>query len=298
MSGFATPLSRRLGLTYPIVAAPMFLVSNRQMLLACANAGILGAMPSLNQRTSQAFGEDLRWLRERTDKPFAINLTVGLTPPERLEQDVALCLEHGVQVLITSYGDPTAIVQRAHARGTTVMHDVENLRHAKKAQAAGVDAIIAVSQGAGGHAGTVNPYVLVPWLRRELDVPIVAAGCISGGAQVAAALSLGAELAYIGTRFIASEECGAAERYKEMVLASSHDDVVYTDAVSGVNASFLKATLPGHRPADEGTAGAAKRWKDIWSAGQGVTLVDEVLPIERIVDGIVKEFHDARARLG
>lgn len=296
MSAFSTPLSRRLGLRYPLVAAPMFLVSNRQMLLACAEAGILGSMPSLNRRTSEAFAEDLAWLKARTDKPFAINLTIGLTDPERLERDVSLCLEHEVAVMITSYGNPTRIVQRAHERDTIVFHDVINLRHGIKARDAGVDAIIAVSQGAGGHAGTVNPYVLVPWLRRELGVPILAAGCISGGDQVAAALALGAELAYIGTRFIACEEAGAQPEYKAMVASSTHDDIVYTDKVSGVNANFLRQTLPVEGAATEGSP--ARRWKDIWSAGQGVTLIDEVLPIERIVDDIVREYHDARARLG
>jgi nitronate monooxygenase len=209
MPAFSTPLSRRLGLRYPIVASPMFIISNREMLVACAEAGILGAMPSLNARTIEAFEDDLRWVRERTDKPFAINVTIGLTAPERLEQDVAKCFEYEVPVMITSYGNPTRIVQEAHARGVTVFHDVINLRHAKKAEAAGVDAIIGVSQGAGGHAGTINPYVLIPFLRENVGVPIIAAGCISGGEQVAAALSLGAELAYMGTRFIASTECGA-----------------------------------------------------------------------------------------
>ncbi|MCA9566424.1 MAG: nitronate monooxygenase [Myxococcales bacterium] len=296
MKPFSTPLSRRIGLTYPLVSAPMFIISNREMLLACAEAGILGAMPSLNRRTHEAFVEDLAWLGARTDRPYAINLTIGLTDPERLAADVEACFEHRVPVLITSYGDPTRIVQAAKSRGTLVMHDVISLKHGLKAQAAGVDAIIAVSQGAGGHAGTLNPYVLVPYLREQLDVPIVAAGCISGGAQVAAAMALGAELAYMGTRFIASTECGAEARYKQMVVDATHDDVVYTDKVSGIHASFLKATIP------DGTAPsrspeAAKRWKDIWSAGQGVSLIHEVKPIGSIVEDVVREFHDAVARL-
>ena len=290
----STPLSRRLGLTYPLVAAPMFLISNREMLVACAEAGILGAMPSLNRRTSDAFEADLAWVRSKTDRAFAINLTIGLTDPERLARDVELCFEYEVPVMITSYGNPTDIVRQAHANGTTVFHDVIHKKHALKAQAAGVDAIIAVSQGAGGHAGTINPYVLVPYLKQALDVPIIAAGCISGGAQVAAALALGAELAYMGTRFIASTECGAQDRYKDMVVHSTHDDVVYTDKVSGIHANFLQQTIPS---ATEPTRGpdAAKRWKDIWSAGQGVSLIESVKPIEQIVDDVVREFHDATA---
>ena len=296
MSDISTPLSRRLGLRYPVVAAPMFIISNREMLLACAEAGILGSMPGLNARTSEALEEDLRWIRGKTDKPFAINLTIGLTQGDRLQRDVELCLEYEVPVMITSYGNPTPIVQAAHARGVTVFHDVINLRHARKAQSAGVDAVIGVSQGAGGHAGRLNPYVMIPYLRRELDVPIVAAGCISGGDQVAAALALGAELAYMGTRFIACTECGAPDEYKQMVVDSTHDDVVYTDQVSGTHANFLKATLPPEGSPDLNEAGA-KRWRDIWSAGQGVTTVTEIKPIGAIVEDIVREYHDAVARL-
>ena len=294
---FSTPLSRKLGLTYPLVAAPMFIISNKEMIVAAAEAGILGTMPSLNARTPEAFEADLQWIRQKTDKPFGINVTIGLTDPERLQQDVELCLKYEVPVLLTSYGNPTKIVEQAHAHGVTVFHDVIHLHHAKKAQSAGVDGIIAVSQGAGGHAGRVNPYVLVPYLRENLDVPIIAAGCISGGAQVAAALSLGADLAYMGTRFIASAECGAPEAYKDMVTTATHEDIVYTDQVSGIHANFIKQTLP-----EEGTPGrgpdAAKRWKDIWSAGQGVSLIENVQPIESIVEAIVREYHDAVSRLG
>ncbi len=141
----STPLSRRLGLTYPIVSAPMFLISNREMIVACAEAGILGTMPSLNQRTVEGLRADLEWIRSKTNKPFGINVTIGLTAPERLQQDVALCLEYEVPVMVTSYGNPTDIVKAAHTRGITVFHDVINLRHAQKAEAAGVDAVIGVS---------------------------------------------------------------------------------------------------------------------------------------------------------
>jgi nitronate monooxygenase len=296
MRPFSTPLSRRLGLTYPLVAAPMFIISNREMLVACAEAGILGAMPSLNARTIESFEEDLKWVRERTDKPFAINVTIGLTDPERRDQDVEMCLKYEVPVMITSYGNPTDIVKRVHEEDVVVLHDVIGLRHAKKAAAAGVDAIIAVSQGAGGHAGRINPYVLIPHIKEATGKPVVAAGCIGGGAQVAAALSLGADLAYMGTRFIASTECGAQDAYKEMVTSSTHADIVYTDSVSGVHANFLKQTVPDATTPDM-TPEAAKRWKDIWSAGQGVTLIDDVKPIGTIVEDVVREYHDAVARL-
>jgi nitronate monooxygenase len=296
MTAFSTPLSRRIGLTYPLVAAPMFLISNREMLLAAAEAGILGAMPSLNQRTHEGFVADLEWLGAKTDRPYAINLTIGLTDPERLAADVEACFAHRVPVIITSYGNPTPIVQRAKDHGTVVLHDVIGLKHAQKAASAGVDAIIAVSQGAGGHAGTINPYVLLPYLRRHLEIPVVAAGCIGGGEQVAAAMALGAQLAYMGTRFIASAECGAQDRYKELVVSSTHEDVVYTDQVSGIHANFLRQTIPDATVPDRGP-GAAKRWRDIWSAGQGVSLIDEVKPMGAIVEDVVREYHEARARL-
>ena len=284
----STPLSRQLGLKYPIVAAPMFILSNKEMLLACAEAGILGAMPSLNARTPEAMRADLEWLRSRTDKPFAINMTIGLTDPDRLQIDAALCEEFEVPVWITSYGNPTEFVQRAKRVGSTVFHDVVNMKHALKAQSAGVDAIIGVAAGAGGHAGRISPYALIPYLAQSLDVPVIAAGCISTGRQIAASLALGAELVYMGTRFIASTECGAEAAYKQKVIDCGPEDIVYTDRVSGVHANFIADTVPEPDAGD-----GAKRWKDIWSAGQGVVEIKQVQPIEAIVEGLVREYHDA-----
>jgi nitronate monooxygenase len=274
----------------------MFLLSNKDMLIACAEAGILGAMPSLNVRTAEGFVEDLRTIRSKTDKPFAINLTIGLTAPERLEADVAACIEHRVPVIITSYGNPTPIVARAKQHGIKVFHDVISLPHAKKAQAAGVDAIIAVAAGAGGHAGTISPFALFPWLAAELQVPIIGAGCISDGRQVAATLALGAQLCYIGTRFIASTECNAAAAYKQMVLDSTPEDIVYTDKISGIHANFLKRTVPDNFTADRSAEGT-KRWRDIWSAGHGVGLIHDVKPIGTIVEDLAREAHDTATRL-
>ncbi|MBX3224861.1 MAG: nitronate monooxygenase [Labilithrix sp.] len=293
----STPLARKLGLTYPFVAAPMFIISNKEMIVAAAEAGILGCMPSLNARTADKLREDLAWIRQRTDKAFGINLTLGLTSPERIEADMALCIEFGVPVILTSYGNPTALVKQAHEHKRLVFHDVIGLAHGKKAVAAGVDGIIAVSAGAGGHAGRISPYVLVPWLKKELAVPILAAGCISDGRQVVASLSLGAELCYIGTRFIASSECGAADAYKDSVVTSSPEDIVYTDAVSGIHANFIKHTVPEGFTPDRSPDGA-KRWKDIWSAGQGVGLIDQVKPMGQIVEDLAREAHDTLAAFG
>ena len=289
----STPLSRALGLKYPIVAAPMFLLSNKEMLLACAEAGILGSMPSLNARTPEALRADLEWLRAKTDKPFAINMTIGLTDPDRLQIDAALCEEFEVPVWITSYGNPTEFVTRAKGVGSTVFHDVVNLKHALKAQSAGVDAVIGVAAGAGGHAGRISPYALFPYLSANLDVPVIAAGCISTGRQIAASLALGAELVYMGTRFIASTECGAPDAYKQKVIDCGPEDIVYTNKVSGVHGNFIADTLP-----DPNGDSAGKRWKDIWSAGQGVVDVHEVLPIGDMVEELVREYHDALQALG
>jgi nitronate monooxygenase len=292
----STDLSKKLGLRYPFVAAPMFLISNKEMLLASAEAGILGCMPSLNARTPQQFRDDLAWVRARTDKPIGINLTIGLTPKERIEEDLTACLEFDVPVILTSYGNPAEVVKRAHEKQRLVFHDVISLHHGKKAVAAGVDAIIAVAAGAGGHAGRISPYVLIPWLAEELKVPILAAGCISDGRQVVASLSLGAQLCYLGTRFIASTECGAVDAYKQLVVDAGPEDVVYTDAISGIHANFLKATVPPDFTPDRSPEGA-KRWKDIWSAGQGVGLVHDVKPIGAIVEQLAKEAHDVLAGL-
>lgn len=304
MPSISTPLAKKIGLRFPIVAAPMFIISNREMLVASAEAGILGAIPSLNERTAEGFRDMLAWVRQKTDRPIAVNLAIKLTDPERLDKDFQACLDHGVNVIITSYGNPTELAKRAHDKKLTVFHDVINLKHAKKAEEAGADAIIGVAAGAGGHAGAVSPYVLFPWLGANLKVPIVAAGCIATGRQLAASLALGAELAYMGTRFIASNECGADAKYKEMTINGSPDDIVYTDEVSGVHANFIHRTLPPktnqtkeENQRDFQGQNAAKRWRDIWSAGQGIALAHEIKPIGAIVEEIVREYVDATRAL-
>ena len=290
-----TPLSERIGLKYPLVCAPMFLISNPAMLIAAARAGILGAMPSLNGRSNEQFREMLAQVKAATDAPFAINMTIGLTDPERLEADLQACIDYGVKVLITSYGDPTPIVERAHRHGMIVMHDVVSLRHARKAQAAGVDAVIGVSAGAGGHAGSISPMAFIPWLSDELDVPVAAAGCIGSGAQVLSALGLGAQLCYMGTRFIACEESPAVADYKAMLADATPEDIVYTDAVSGIPANFLRATLPAQNAIDEQST--RKRWRDIWSAGQGVAQIHQAPAMQDIVQDVMQGYYQSLARL-
>lgn len=302
MARIQTPLSARIGLKYPIVCAPMFIISNKEMIVAAAEAGILGTMPSLNLRTREEFRAALEWIRQKTDKPFGINLTIKLTEPERLMYDLETCLEFEVPVIITSYGNPSELAKRAHGAGAIVFHDVIHLKHALKAQESGADAIIGVAAGAGGHAGTTSPFVLYPYLKENLKVPVIAAGCIATGRQVASALSLGAELAYMGTRFIASTECGADQAYKERVINGTPEDIHYTDGVSGVHANFIKDTVPGFETARADAQksvqeGGGKKWKDIWSAGQGIALAKEIKPIGEIVEDIVREYVDARAAI-
>lgn len=290
-----TKLTRRLGLRYPFVCAPMFIISNASMLISCARAGILGAIPSLNGRSHEDFRAILNEIRAATDGPFAVNLTIGLTDPERREADLQACFEYEVPVIITSYGDPTEIVARAHEAGTFVMHDVIHLKHALKAQAAGVDAIIGVSAGAGGHGGQISPFALIPWLIDSLEVPVIAAGAISTGQQALSAIGLGAELCYLGTRFIATEECGAVEAYKELVTQATPDDIVYTDAISGIHANFLRSTLPDEGPRTRHDP--HKKWRDVWSAGHGVAQIHKRASIEELVQELAWGYHDALARV-
>ena len=293
-----TSLSKKLGLKFPMVIAPMFLISNKEMIVAAAEAGVLGTMPTLNARTPEKLRADLEWIRERTDRPFGLNLTIGLTDPERREQDMELFEEFKVPVLITSYGNPTEYVARAHSKGALVFHDVINLKHALKAQEAGVDAIIGVSSGAGGHAGTISPFAFLPFLRKELEVPVIAAGSIGTGEQLVAAFGLGAELAYMGTRFIASLECGAEEAYKELIVSAVPEDIVYTNEVSGIHANFFKKTLPSHPDFVPGLAGdPGKRWKSIWSAGHGAAQIDDIQSVGEIVKQLVDEYAEVMGRL-
>ena len=291
-----TSLSKELGLKHAIVAAPMFIISNAEMILACAEAGILGTMPSLNCRTAEEFTATLEEIGRKTDKPYGINIPLKLSSPERIEHDLEACFEHRVPVMITSLGSPKEVVQRAHPHGIKVFADIIGLKHAQAAAKAGVDAIIAVAAGAGGHGGTISPYALFPWIAEETQKPVIASGCISDGRHVAASLALGAELAYMGTRFIASHECAAPPEYKQAVIDASPEDIVYTAEVSGINGNYIKHTVPSFQE-EKDWQPDAKKWKDIWGAGQGVGQVKHNKPIGEIVEDIVREYTDAVRRL-
>jgi nitronate monooxygenase len=291
----STDITRMLGIRYPIIAAPMFLVSNPEMMIAVGEAGGLGTMPALNARTTEAFREAIRAVKARTQAPFGVNLILLGNP--RLKEDLAVCLEEKVPLLITSLGDPTEVIAAAHAAGTRVFCDVVNVRHAQKARAAGADALVAVGHGAGGHAGTVSPFVLVPWLRREVGLPVVAAGGLADGAGLAAALTLGAGAGYFGTRFIASTEAPVGDDFKQAICAASPEDVVYTPEVTGHPANFLKDSLARWREAGHEGGSEIKKWRDVWSAGQSVGLIERVKPCGAIVADLMNEYEAARREL-
>lgn len=290
----------------PAIAAPMFLVSNPKLVAACCKQGVVGSFPALNQRSTAGFVE---WLDELKgsltdqDAPYGVNLIVHKTNP-RLQADLAEVVKHKVPLVITSLGAATEVVQAVHSYGGLVFHDIVSVRHAQKAAAVGVDGLIPVSAGAGGHAGTINPFALIPEIRAVFDGYIVLSGCISSGRGIAAARALGADFAYLGTRFIATEEANAPPEYKQMLVDSSAQDIIYTPKISGIPASFLRPSLvrAGLNP-DKLThdgeinlgeeLNAGKAWKDIWSAGQGTGQIREILPAGELCARLTTEYQAA-----
>lgn len=305
-------------LKLPIIAAPMFLVSGPELVSACCKAGIVGTFPALNQRTTEGFREWLVTIEDalagQEHPGFGVNLIVHKSNP-RVEADLDVCIEHKVPLIITSLGAVPSVVERVHAYGGQVFHDVINLRHAQKAADAGVDGLIAVSAGAGGHAGTMHPFSLIGEIRRFFDKTVLLSGCISKGGDVAAAIAAGADYAYMGTRFIATEESRAEQAYKNMVQQSSAADIVYTDKVSGVYANFIKQSLdaagfdysPNRKSENHAVDIAselnvdagddAKAWKDLWSAGHGVGNVSDAPTVAELVGRLQTEFAQATERL-
>lgn len=306
------PASLSRGLRVPVVVSPMFLVSGPDLVVASCTAGAIGTFPALNQRTTEGFDAWLHEIRGRLDahdtahpdRPscaYGVNLIVHRTNP-RLAADLAVAKEHKVPLIITSLGAVRELVDEVHAWGGLVFHDVTTIRHARKAAEAGVDGLILVCAGAGGHAGTLSPFALLPEVRRFFDGTILLAGCISDGRSVAAARMLGADFAYMGTRFIATHEAMGPENYKSMIVDTAAADIVYTDAISGIPANFLEPSLrqagldPAHLPTkaeiDLGTEldTESKAWKDIWSAGQGVGTIDDIVSTSDLVERTRAEY--------
>ncbi|WP_340156871.1 nitronate monooxygenase [uncultured Maribacter sp.] len=301
-------------LSLPAVAAPMFLISGPQLVIECCKNGIVGTFPALNQRTSEGFEEwlveiksALKTYEEETGKkaaPFGVNLIVHPTNP-RLEADIKLCVKHKVPLIITSLGAVSQVVDAIHSYGGLVFHDVIKKRHAQKAAEAGVDGLILVAAGAGGHAGTLNPMPFVAEIKKFFDKTILLSGCISTGRDIASALQMGADLAYMGTRFINTTESKATPEYRKMIIDAGASDVVYTASISGVHANFLAASLKAAGITEEDLKKdvkidfgkeldtEAKAWKTIWSAGQGSALIEDSSSVAELVSNLKTEFKDA-----
>ncbi|MGP0173170.1 NAD(P)H-dependent flavin oxidoreductase [Pseudomonas sp. NCHU5208] len=304
------PASLEQRLRLPLVAAPMSLVSNPALVAACCNSGIVGSFPALNQRESSGFRA---WLEELDTQlsadaaPYAVNLIVHGSNP-RLQADLAICVERQVPIVITSLGAVKEVVDAVHGYGGLVFHDVTTRRHAEKAAEAGVDGLIAVAAGAGGHAGTWSPFALVAEIRQFFDKTLLLAGCLNHGHEILAAQMLGADLAYMGTRFIATQENDASAAYKQMLLQARAADIIHTPAVSGVPASFMRQSLEqaGYdlaRLQDKGAINygeklkpvndEAKAWKTVWSAGQGAGGIEDLPSVAELVSRLDHEYRTA-----
>ena len=304
-------------LSLPAVAAPMFLISGPQLVIECCKHGVVGTFPALNQRTTEGFEEwvveiktALAAFEKETGKKaatFGVNLIVHPTNP-RVMPDLEVCVKHQVPLIITSLGAVPDLVNAVHSYCGLVYHDIIKKRHAEKASEAGVDGLILVAAGAGGHAGALSPLALINEIKGFFDKTILLSGCISTGRDIASALQMGADLAYMGTRFINVKESMADPKYQEMIINSKAEDIVYTAAVSGVNANFLRPSLEAmgitedlwkqSKKIDFGSEldaakAEAQAWKTIWSAGQGVTSIDDVQPTAELIKKLKTEFKTA-----
>lgn len=294
-------------LRLPAISAPMFLTSGPDLVVEVCRSGLVGTFPALNQRTTQGFSDWLDEIRERLEghanaAPYGVNLIVHRSNP-RLQADLEQVVKHKVPLIITSLGAVKELVQAVHSYGGLVFHDVINRRHAEKAAEAGVDGLIAVSAGAGGHGGMLSPFALVDEIRSFFPGTIVLAGAMSNGRHIAAARMMGADMAYLGTRFIATREAMVDEPYKDMIVATSAADIVYTPNISGVNANFMRPSIVAagldpdnlslHSELD--MQNEAKAWKTVWSAGQGVGSIRDVPSAADLCDRLIAEYEAASA---
>lgn len=312
----ALPASLAGRLKLPAIAAPMFLCSGPALVKAVCRAGMIGSFPSLNNRSAAQLDD---WLTDIAADlatapdaaPYAVNLIVR-ADNARLEEDLAICEKHRVPIVITSLGAVRDLVDRVHGWGGVVFHDIVNMRHATKAAEAGVDGLILVCAGAGGHAGSMSPFALVPEVRRMFAGTVILAGAMSDGRAIAATRALGADLAYFGTRFIATAESMAPEDYKRMVVTARSSDILYTPAISGIPANFMLQSIrehgidPASLPAKVEPVGrsaladmgvSAKAWRDVWSAGQGVGTIDDIPPAAELIARLSREYEEARREL-
>ena len=307
-------------LPLPVIGSPLFIISNPKLVIEQCKAGIVGSMPALNARPAEQLDE---WLAEITETlaahdranpdrpaaPFAINQIVHKTN-DRLEHDMGVCAKYKVPIVITSLGARTDINEAVHGWGGIVLHDIINNTFAKKAIEKGADGLIAVAAGAGGHAGVKSPFALIQEIRAWFDGPLALSGSIATGGAILAAQAMGADLAYIGSAFIATDEARASEAYKQAIVACSSDDIVYSSLFTGVHGNYLKPSIraagldPDHLPESDpskmsfgGGEGAKKAWKDIWGCGQGIGAIDKVVPARELVARLDREYRAARQRL-
>ena len=307
-------------LRLPVVGAPLFIISNPKLVIAQCQAGIVGAMPALNARPASQLDE---WLAEITETlaawdrvhpdtpaaPFAINQIVHKSN-DRLEHDMQVCAKYKVPIVITSLGARTDVNDAVHAWGGLVLHDIINNFFARKAIEKGADGLIAVAAGAGGHAGVKSPMALVQEIRKWFDGPLALSGAIGTGDAVLAAQAMGADLAYIGSAFIATTEARASEAYKQAIVEGTSDDIVYSSLFTGVHGNYLKPSIraagldPDKLPESDpskmdfgGGEGSKKAWKDIWGCGQGIGAIDAVVPAAVLIERLGREYAAARARL-
>lgn len=301
-------------LSVPVIAAPMFLVSGPDLVVETCKAGAIGTFPSLNQRSAEGYDEWLSEIGQRLSAhdraggcpaPFGINLIVHGSN-KRVEKDLEITVAHKVPLVITSLGIRPEVIAAIQGYGGKVFHDVTQLRHAQKAAEAGVDGLIAVCAGAGGHAGTLSPFAFTAEIRSFFEGTLVLAGSITNGRQVAAARLMGADLAYVGTRFIATRESMAPEGHKQDILEATSSDILYTDKVSGIPANFLKASLARAGLLEEGAEGGkpfqfgeeeVKAWRDVWSAGQGASTVEDLPSVAELVARLREEYEASAAIL-
>ena len=304
-------------LKIPVVGAPLFIVSGPELVISQCKAGVVGSFPALNARPQEVLDDWLTQIKEELDKhnqenpdspaaPYAVN-QICHASNDRLMQDMETCVKHEVPIIITSLRPPLEIVKAAHSYGGVVFHDVINVKHARKAAEQGVDGLILVCAGAGGHAGTHSPFALVREVKEWFDGTILLSGSISDGYSIASALALGADLAYIGTRFIATEEANADQRYKDMLITSSASDIVYSSLFTGVHGNYLKPSIekagldPENLPtADKskmnfGSGGntKSKAWKDIWGSGQGIGSIKNDPSVQELVNELTEQYEKA-----
>ncbi|MBW8786357.1 MAG: nitronate monooxygenase [Rhizobium leguminosarum] len=307
-------------LRLPVIGSPLFIISHPALTLAQCKAGIVGAFPALNARPESQLDE---WLAEITEElarhdtahperpaaPFAVNQIVHMSN-KRLEHDLSLCVKYKVPIVISSLGAVPEVNAAVHSYGGIVLHDIINNRHAHSAIRKGADGLIAVAAGAGGHAGTLSPFALVQEIREWFDGPLLLAGAIATGGAILAAEAMGADMAYIGSPFIATQEARAADAYKQAIVEGAAGDIVYSNYFTGVHGNYLKPSIvaagmdPDNLPlADaskmdfEQAIGGAKAWKDIWGSGQGISAIKAIEPVKKLVDRLEAEYRAARARL-